>query len=237
MIAVLVVLFSLFTAPAYASIIIYENDFSSTDLSDWTLSGPAQTWQVVGGELVTSRAPAGFRYFGLNSISTPESLRFMVDVRNIAGSSDRPTSFGHGGLFWDQTAPGTENLTYIRTHSNHLNLYSIGAGETHAPIVADNGDTIRYTVDVNYLTKELSIQALLIAGVNAGNSTQINYTGAAFDTYVRAFAGGSVGLFAWGDAVAFDNVKIYDTTVSEPWTVSMLGLVLFGMLLKRRKHA
>lgn len=220
--------------PALSSIILFEDDFSSNDLSNWSLSGGSQTWQVINGELVTNRVPSGFRYFGINGITTPDKFVFSVDVRNIAGASNKVSSQGHGGIFWDQTSLGIDNKTYIRTHSDHLNLVSIGAGETHAPIVADNGDTIRYTLDVDYLARELLINATLIAGANQGNATQISYVGNDFDTYVRSFGAGELGLLTWGDAVAFDNVKI--TTVSEPWSIAMLGFGILGLSLYRRKQ-
>lgn len=233
-IAALATLSIFVSMPALSSIILFEDDFSSNDLSNWSLSGGSQTWQIVNGELVTNRVPSGFRYFAIDGITTPDKFIFSVDVRNIAGASNKVSSQGHGGIFWDQTSLAIDNKTYIRTHSDHLNLVNVGSGEAHAPIIANNGDTIRYTLDVDYLARELLINATLIAGPNQGNSTQLSFVGNNFDSYVRSFGAGELGLLTWGDAVAFDNVRI--TTVSEPWALAMLGFGVLGVSLVRRKQ-
>jgi hypothetical protein len=225
-----------FGTPSQASMIIFQDDFSDNDLSNWSFTS-GQTWSVVGGALQTNRVAAGFEFASMVGISTPEQFRLEVDVKNLSGASNKPSDQGHGGAFWDQSSG--ENKTYVRTHNNELNLYAIpGVGETHDPIVADNGDTIRYILDVDYFTQQLDITAEVIAGnaSNIGNSAHISLSGSAFDARVlNPNSGGGIGLLTWGDSVSFDNVTLY--AVPEPLSLTLFAAGLVGMgIVRRRKQ-
>lgn len=240
-----VVLFTSIVSSLSAMGVSYSNDFSSTDLSDFTFLGwETGNWGVHSGRLHSDETSTPGVHVPLSGGSPGVGLvngfanydYFKIEARisvdGAGGIVNGSGDFGHVGFVWGFNDFTDYSMTYLRPHSNHVTAWSkTGAATEYIAGVASTTNGVEHDlaleVDNGSKTLKLWYDSVLINTI----------VGPQFDE-VNPHKSGGLGLITWGEDVTYDNLSIsarnYGVPDSGP-TVLLLVLGLFSLVGVRRK--
>lgn len=223
LISLLMILSLFIMAGASQAGILYENDFSSGNLSGWTTTG---TWSVSGGTLNNGPGPSGHDVFAfIPGIVTPD--KFILEADVMVNDNIRGNDSGHVGLVWGFQNESLFTTTYIRTHYDQVTTWHAPYDGTEFWLAATmvNFEYYHLKVEVDYAAPSVKVWL---------NDAMAEFASVPMDP------GGQIGLIGWGEITKIDNLRLTipdcGSPVPEPSTLLLFGCGLLGLSRITRKR-
>ncbi|MCQ2113219.1 MAG: carbohydrate binding domain-containing protein [Bacteroidaceae bacterium] len=136
---------------------VYENDFTSTDISNWTKSGSGAVWSVRSGELCQTSATMQGSLLILDDLKLGDNYQLELDATKVSGSEGFLIGFNvqdaQNFIWWNIGGWGNTKHALEQTSGN--NRYSVGdqvngtivTRQTYHIKIVVNGSNVQCFID------------------------------------------------------------------------------------------